>query len=144
MLETRIRETDSIKWYFWHFCIKYQFQFYDNKIVVSFYSCLCISVDMDNLSQYCYVSLFLWIKLWFLSNYLLKNLSYKTDLLNSNMLQISSTCYCLIIGLTDLTINIIFVNFFWSVVDLLFQLNGLNRMCFGIHKCHANWISSLA
>ena len=110
----------SIKWYFQHFCNKYQFQFYDNKIVVSFYSCLCISVDMDNLSQYCYVSLLLWIKIWFLSNYLLRNLSYKDDLLNSNVLWISSTYYCLIIGLSDLTINIIFVNFFLSVVAYYF------------------------
>ena len=65
-----------------------------------------------------------------MSNYLLRNMSYKTDLLDSNVLRISSTCYCLIIGLTDLTINIIFVNFFRIVADLLFHLNGLNRMCF--------------
>jgi len=70
----------------------------------------------------------------FLSNYLLRNLSYNTDLLNGNVLKTISTYHYSIIGFTDLIINIIFVNYFLNVVGLLFQLKGLNRICFDIHN----------
>jgi len=69
-----------------------------------------------------------------LSNYLLINLYYKTDLLNSDVLRTISAYYCLIIGFTDLTININFVNYSLNIAGLLFQLRSPNRMYFGIHK----------
>ena len=61
-------------------------------------------------------------------------MSYKTDLLNGNVFWTISTYHYSIIGFIDLIINIIYVNYFLSVVGLLFQLKGLNKMCFDIHN----------
>ena len=110
---------------------------------VSFYSCLCTIVNMGNLSQSCYyVFLFLWINFSFLSNYLLWNLSYETNLLNGNVLWTISTYHYSIIGFIDLAINIIFVNYFleccWFIISVKVSIE-----CVLVTIISVKWTNSL-
>ena len=64
---------------------------------------------------------FLWINFSFLSNYLLWNLSYETDLLNDNVLWTISTYHYSIIGFIDLIINIILWTTSWMLLIYYFS-----------------------
>ena len=78
----------------------------------------------------------------FLSNYLLINMSFNIGLMHSDMFWTFSAYYCLNYSSYSLNDQDHYVSYFLSVVDWLFQLKGLNRMCL-VSIMSVNWTISL-